>query len=55
MIKLIAAIDSNFGIGKNGMIPWQYDEDMRHFARTTKGSTCLMGRVTAQNIASCGS
>ena len=51
MNGLIVAIDAEFGIGKNSQIPWHYMEDMKHFARTTKGSTCIMGRITAEDIA----
>lgn len=50
MISMIVAVDAEFGIGKNGQIPWHYSEDMKHFARTTKGSTCIMGRVTCEDI-----
>lgn len=50
MISLIVAVDAEFGIGKHGQIPWHYTEDMKHFAKTTRGSTCIMGRITCEDI-----
>ncbi len=52
MIAIIVAVDEKWGIGKDGRIPWHYSEDMKYFAKTTKGSTCIMGRVTAEDIMS---
>lgn len=48
---MIVAVDLNGGIGKDGGIPWHYKEDMQYFAKTTKGSTCIMGRITYDSIA----
>jgi len=44
------AIDDALGIGKDGGIPWHFKEDMQFFAKTTKGSTCIMGRKTYDSM-----
>lgn len=48
MIRLIAAIDRNRGIGKCGCIPWKIPGDERYFTDQTKkyGGITLTGRVT---------
>lgn len=51
MKALIVAVDQGFGIGKDGNIPWHYSEDMKFFSTTTKGSTCIMGRKTYDDLA----
>jgi len=43
---IIAAIDQENAIGKNGEIPWHYPEDLKHFRNLTKGETVIMGRKT---------
>lgn len=43
---IIAAMDEEDAIGKNGEIPWHYPEDMRHFKKKTKGNSVIMGRKT---------
>lgn len=50
MKALIVAIDQENGIGKNGCIPWCHPEDMKFFSKTTKNSTCIMGRKTYEDI-----
>ena len=45
-VSLIAAVDSNGGIGKNGKLPWNIPQDMKHFKEITSNSTCIMGRKT---------
>lgn len=49
-ISAIAAIDSNRGIAKNGHIPWNIPDDMRHFKEITTGHTVIMGRKTFDSI-----
>ena len=49
-ITLIAAVDNQNGIGKNGTLPWHVPEDMSHFLRTTKGHTVVMGRKTFESL-----
>ena len=43
---IIAAMDEENAIGKNGEIPWHYPEDMKHFRKLTTGNTVIMGRKT---------
>lgn len=49
-VAIIVAVDEKYGIGKDGKIPWHYSEDMKHFSKITRNSTCIMGRITAQDI-----
>ena len=37
-------------IGAGGTMPWHLPEDLKHFARTTKGSPVVMGRRTWQSF-----
>jgi dihydrofolate reductase len=50
MIKLIAAVDSNFGIAKNGKIPWNIPDDLRFFREKTIDGTVAMGKNTFFSI-----
>ena len=49
-IKIIAAMDSNCNIGKEGKLPWQgkseYRWDMSHFKETTRNNIVVMGYNT---------
>ena len=45
-MNLIVAVDHNWGIGKNGTMPWHIRADMRYFKEKTLGTTVLMGRKT---------
>ena len=47
---IIAAVSENNAIGKNGDIPWDIPEDMKHFKDTTKGNPVIMGRKTYQSF-----
>lgn len=49
-LALIAAHDLNFVIGKDNEIPWDYKDDMKHFVKTTKGHTIIMGRKTCESF-----
>ena len=49
-IFLIAAVDKNLAIGKNGKIPWHIKEDLRHFKKNTLNTTIIMGRATFDSI-----
>lgn len=46
MIKLIAITDSEFGISKNGKIPWSFGADRKFFRRVTWNQAVIMGRET---------
>lgn len=50
MKALIVAVDEDAGIGRGGDIPWYFAEDMKFFAKTTRGATCIMGRKTYEDI-----
>ncbi|MHB1051151.1 MAG: dihydrofolate reductase [Bacteroidota bacterium] len=49
---IIAALNNNRVIGKNGKIPWHIPEDMQRFKMLTTGHTVLMGRKTFESIGS---
>jgi dihydrofolate reductase len=51
---LIAAIDSDGGIGKDDYMPWYYPEDLKSFMRLTMGHTIVMGRKTFAGMHSLG-
>ena len=50
MIKMIAAHDTNKGIGIDNKLPWHLPEDLAHFKRETEGKYVLMGRKTFESI-----
>lgn len=45
-LNLIVAVDEMGGFGKEGKIPWNHPEDLKHFQKVTKGAACIMGRKT---------
>ncbi len=47
---LIAALNKNRVIGKNGKIPWHIPEDLQRFKQLTIHHTVLMGRKTFESI-----
>ncbi|HOD12336.1 MAG TPA: dihydrofolate reductase [Candidatus Omnitrophota bacterium] len=54
---IIVAADQNNGIGKNGVLPWDLPEDMKHFktitlavADATRKNAVIMGRKTWESI-----
>ena len=47
---LIAAIDKDGGIGKDGYMPWYYPEDLKLFMRLTMSQTIVMGRKTFEGM-----
>lgn len=47
---IIAALAENNAIGKDGKIPWDLPEDMKHFKETTMGNPVIMGRKTFQSF-----
>ncbi len=46
MIKLIAIVEKNFGLSKDGGIPWEFGEDRAMFKKLTKNSVVIMGKNT---------
>ena len=49
-IFLIAAVDKNLAIGKNGKIPWHIKEDLQFFQKNTLNTAMIMGRSTFDSI-----
>ena len=49
-IILIAAVDKNLAIGKDGKIPWEVKEDLKFFRENTEDSAIIMGRATFDSI-----
>lgn len=53
VFKAIVAWCSNSGIGYKGCLPWSFKEDLRRFARLTKGdgnNAIIMGRKTWESL-----
>jgi len=53
MIIAIVAVDSNYGIAKNGKIPWHSKEDFAFFKSITTGegnNVIIMGRKTKESL-----
>ena len=51
--KLIVAHCNNFGIGKNNRLPWHFPEDLKRFAKLTRGknnNAIIMGRKTWDSL-----
>lgn len=47
MIKAIMAVDEEFGIGKDGTLPWPANkEDLKYFKNKTSGHIVVMGSKT---------
>jgi dihydrofolate reductase len=49
-LALIAAIDRNHAIGRDGAMPWHLPDDLQRFKALTLGKPVLMGRKTALSI-----
>lgn len=49
-IILIAAVDINLAIGKDGQIPWNIKEDLKFFKKKTENTAIIMGRATYDSI-----
>lgn len=49
-VKLIYACSLNNVIGKDDKLPWNIPEDLKRFARLTKGSYVIMGRKTWESL-----
>lgn len=50
MISIIVAKAKNGVIGKNGEIPWNLPDDLKHFAKITRGHPVVMGRKTYESV-----
>ncbi|MCE5234338.1 MAG: dihydrofolate reductase [Mizugakiibacter sp.] len=49
-ISLIAALDHDHAIGKDGVMPWHLPDDLKRFKALTVGTVVLMGHRTALSI-----
>ncbi len=49
-IVLVAALDRQLAIGREGALPWHLPADLRRFKSLTLGRPILMGRKTAQAL-----
>ncbi len=45
-MNLIVATDKNWGIGKDGTMPWHISADLKYFKEKTLGKRVVMGRKT---------
>jgi dihydrofolate reductase len=50
LISLIAAIDSNFGIGSENKLLWHLPDDFKWFKQHTIGKPLIMGRNTMLSL-----
>lgn len=51
MIRAILACDENWGIGKNGTLPWPHNSaDLKWFKDTTMGGVVVMGKTTWDSL-----
>ena len=49
-MNLIAAVDRNWGIGKDGKLLTSIPNDMKYFRRMTTGNVVVMGRKTLESF-----
>ena len=49
-MKIIAAVDSNWGIGVQGQLLVNIPEDMKFFRETTLNKVVIMGRITLESF-----
>ena len=49
-MNIIAAVDENWGIGKNGKLLVHLPEDLRRFKEMTRGKIVVMGRATYESL-----
>jgi dihydrofolate reductase len=49
-VAIVAAVAENGIIGREGALPWNLPDDLRHFKAVTMGKPILMGRRTFDSI-----
>ena len=49
-LKIIACVDKNFGLGRDGKLLFHIAEDLKRFRAMTLGNTVIMGRKTFESI-----
>ena len=47
---MIWAQDTNNAIGRGGILPWHFSEDLKNFKKLTTGHTIIMGRKTWDSL-----
>lgn len=52
MIQMIWAMDENWLIGKDNLLPWHYPKDLAYFKKMTKDASVIMGDLTYQSLKS---
>ena len=52
MISMIWAMDENWLIGKDNVLPWHYPKDLAYFKNMTKDQAVLMGDMTYLSLKS---
>ena len=52
-MKLIAAVDDNWGLGKDGALLFHISADLKHFKRLTEHHTIIYGRKTLETFPGC--
>ncbi len=50
MISMIWAMDENWLIGKDNLLPWHYPKDLSYFKKQTKDKAVLMGDATYRSL-----
>ncbi len=50
MISMIWAMDENWLIGKDNLLPWHYQKDLAYFKKMTKNEVVIMGDLTYQSL-----
>lgn len=49
-VEAIAAVDSHFGLAKNGSIPWYNKTDLQYFKQKTTNNVVIMGSKTLLSL-----
>jgi dihydrofolate reductase len=50
MISMIWAMDENWLIGKDNLLPWHYPKDLQYFKNKTKDQNVIMGDLTYKSL-----
>ncbi len=50
MISIIAAISTNYALGKDNELLWHLPDDFKRFKRVTSGHHVIMGRKTFESL-----
>lgn len=50
MISMIWAMDENWLIGKDNLLPWHYPKDLQYFKNMTKDKSVIMGDLTYKSL-----